>query len=66
MWVRGGNGFVLRRALADSGAEAIVVALLERAAIAYWDSPSCRIGGYCRSHVWIRRGRQTGDDRRCR
>jgi len=35
IWVRGGNVFVLRRTLADSGADAIVVDLLERDAIVY-------------------------------
>ncbi len=35
IWVRRGNVFVLRRALADSGADAIVVDLLERDAIVY-------------------------------
>jgi dipeptidase E len=35
IWVRGGNVFVLRRALADTGADAILVDLLERDAVVY-------------------------------
>jgi len=35
IWVRGGNVFALRRALADSGADAVVVDLLERDAVVY-------------------------------
>lgn len=35
IWVRGGNVFVLRRALADSGADAVIVDLLNRDAVVY-------------------------------
>lgn len=35
IWVRGGNVFVLRRALADSGADAAIVDLLSRDALVY-------------------------------
>lgn len=35
IWVRGGNVFVLRRALADSGADNLVVDLLQRDAVVY-------------------------------
>lgn len=35
IWVRGGNVFVLRRALADSGADAVIVELLKRDAVVY-------------------------------
>jgi dipeptidase E len=34
-WVRGGNVFVLRRVLADSGADAVLVDLIERDAVVY-------------------------------
>lgn len=35
VWVRGGNVFVLRRALADSGADAALVELIKRDAVVY-------------------------------
>lgn len=35
LWVRGGNAFVLRHALARSGADAAVTALMERDALVY-------------------------------
>lgn len=35
LWVRGGNAFMLRYALARSGADAVVTALLERDAVVY-------------------------------
>lgn len=35
VWVRGGNVFVLRRVLADSGADELLVALLQRDAVVY-------------------------------
>ncbi|WP_409055441.1 Type 1 glutamine amidotransferase-like domain-containing protein [Streptomyces sp. SYP-A7185] len=35
LWVRGGNAFMLRHALARSGADAAVTALLERDAVVY-------------------------------
>lgn len=35
IWVRGGNVFVLRRALSDSGADAVIVDLLDRDAVVY-------------------------------
>ncbi len=35
IWVRGGNVFVLRRALADSGADAVILDLLERDDVVY-------------------------------
>ncbi len=35
IWVRGGNVFILRRALADSGADAAIVDLLSRDALVY-------------------------------
>lgn len=35
VWVRGGNVFVLRRALADSGADQVLVDLLRRDAVVY-------------------------------
>jgi len=35
IWVRGGNVFVLRRALADSGADAVILDLLKRDDVVY-------------------------------
>lgn len=35
LWVRGGNAFVLRQAMADSGADAALVRLLETDAVVY-------------------------------
>jgi dipeptidase E len=35
IWVRGGNVFVLRRALSDSGADAVIVDLRDRDAVVY-------------------------------
>lgn len=35
IWVRGGNVFVLRRALADSGADTVLVELINRDAVVY-------------------------------
>jgi len=35
IWVRGGNVFVLRRALADSGADAVILGLLNRDEVVY-------------------------------
>ncbi|MDQ6849164.1 MAG: peptidase E [Actinomycetota bacterium] len=35
IWVRGGNVFVLRRALADNGADALIVDLIKRDAVVY-------------------------------
>ncbi len=35
IWVRGGNVFVLRRALADSGADAVILDLLNRDDVVY-------------------------------
>lgn len=35
IWVRGGNVFVLRRALADSGADTVLVDLIKRNAVVY-------------------------------
>jgi dipeptidase E len=43
IWVRGGNVFVLRRLLADSGADSVIVELLERDAVVYagYSSGAC-------------------------
>jgi dipeptidase E len=35
IWVRGGNTFVLRRVLADSGADGVLIALLTQDLVAY-------------------------------
>ncbi len=46
VWVRGGNIFVLRRALADTGADTVLVDLLQRDAIVYggYSAGSCVLG----------------------
>ncbi len=46
VWIRGGNVFVLRRALADSGADEALVALLDRDQVAYggYSAGACVLG----------------------
>jgi dipeptidase E len=46
VWVRGGNVFVLRRVLADTGADSVLVDLLQRDAIVYggYSAGPCVLG----------------------
>jgi dipeptidase E len=46
VWVRGGNVFVLRRALADSGADEVLVGLLRRDQVVYggYSAGACVLG----------------------
>ncbi len=46
IWVRGGNVFVLRRALADSGADEVLTDLLRRGAVVYggYSAGPCVLG----------------------
>ena len=46
VWVRGGNIFVLRRALADTGADTVLIDLLQRDAIVYggYSAGPCVLG----------------------
>jgi len=46
VWVRGGNVFVLRRALADSGADEALIALLRRDQVVYggYSAGACVLG----------------------
>jgi dipeptidase E len=46
VWVRGGNVFILRRALADSGADEALVTLLQRNQVAYggYSAGACVLG----------------------
>lgn len=46
VWVRGGNVFVLRRALADTGADTVLIDLLQRDALVYggYSAGPCVLG----------------------